>query len=172
MIPIDILPSSVIIMQRECEKMQNPTARFEVSMGFLPLELQEPWGRGENRLWNQKLLQQGGNMAWELTESEMSIPEHIWVCGRSSVCMFWLLAWCFAGTPGSVSGVISDSFTYFWEPIFPILLPCLAVMWGFMPDLIGFCTVFIDILCVCVGGGGDSLFWDSMGGIDLWAEEG
>jgi hypothetical protein len=42
MIPIDILPSSVIIMQRECEKMQNPTARFEVSMGFLPLELQEP----------------------------------------------------------------------------------------------------------------------------------
>lgn len=33
---------SVVIMQRGCEKMQRLTARLKVSMGFIPLELQEP----------------------------------------------------------------------------------------------------------------------------------
>lgn len=92
------------------EWMQRPIVRYtesksELSIGSLPTELRETQRRGGGG----KVVELRGNRGTYPIESTkqdtcaqspkqqaQGLP---WVCARSSVYMFWLLAWCFCRPP-------------------------------------------------------------------------
>lgn len=51
-------------------------------------------------------------------------------------------AWAFCGTPNSVNGAVTDSFTNFWDPTLHIGLPCPAFTQGEV--LVITATCFVD----------------------------
>ena len=73
-----------------------------------------------------------------LTQTGAASMEPAWLC-PSSLKMLWLLAWCFCGIPGNVSGGVSDSLTCSWDPLPPSGLPC--------PTLIGGLCLILSLTC-------------------------
>lgn len=78
--------------------------------------------------------------------SSIGLP---WLFPRSSVSVFWLLAWCFDGTPKGGCGCVPDSLSCSWVPFFSRWVVLSRLRLRALPCL----TVSYSVLFVhCLGG--------------------